>query len=97
MAAVIPTTSGRSWATASTSSAKTPVQVGPPPLTARPVNGSKTPDLVEVVVVVVLGRTVPVALAGDGMDDHRAREVPGPAQHVLELDQVMTVDRARGT
>ena len=44
--------------------------------------------------LVVLGRRVAVALAGDGVHDHRAAEAPGPPQRRLHRGDVVPVDRA---
>ena len=50
----------------------------------------------EVLLVVVLGRRVAAALLGEDVDDDRAlgRQLGGVAQRVLELGDVVAVDRA---
>ena len=50
--------------------------------------------LVQAVFLVLLGERVAEALAGDDVHDHRAAEVAGPAQHVLDQLLVVPVDRA---
>ena len=62
----------------------------------RPVLGVEHRRVVEVLLVVVLGRRVAAALLGEDVDDDRAlgRELVGVAERLLELVDVVAVDRA---
>ena len=51
-------------------------------------------DLVQAVLVVLLGQRVAEALAGDHVHEHRAAEVARLAQRVLDRLLVVAVDRA---
>ena len=90
----MPTTSGRSSASATSSSAKTDGPFsdagGDQPAGLRVEHAAG----VEAVRLVVLGRLVAVALAGDRVHDHRAAEGLGPAQRALQRLDVVPVDRA---
>ena len=54
--------------------------------------GGGRADLVQAVLVVLLGQRVAEALAGDHVHQHRAAEVAGPAQRVLDGLLVVAVD-----
>ncbi len=91
---MIATTSSRCSPIATSSSANTPVQRRPPLDSGWPVFGSKAPGTVHLVGLVVLGRAVAVALAGDAVHHDRAVELAGLAQGGLEGGEVVAVDRA---
>jgi hypothetical protein len=61
---------------------------------AGPAVGVEDAGRVPGVDLVGLGRRVAEALGGDGVDDHRATERPGPAQRRLHGADVVPVDRA---
>ena len=59
-----------------------------------PVSGSNDRRVVQVLLVVVLGRRVAAALVGEDVDDDRPFVLGRVAQRVLHADDVVTVDRA---
>ena len=61
-----------------------------------PIAGSNTGSVVEVLLVVVLGRRIAAALLGHDVDDDRAfgGQLDGVAQRRFERRQVVPVDRA---
>ena len=95
IAAVMATSRGSSSAALITASANACVY---PVGTALggPCCGSNTGCVVEVLLVVVLGGRVAAALLGEHVDDDRSldRQLLGVAQRILELGDVVTVDRA---
>ncbi len=90
----MPTTSARSSAIATSSSAKTPVHFTESAASGLPVSGSNAARAVQAVGRVLLGRPVAEALAGHHVHDHRAAERLGPAQRLLDRVEVVPVDRS---
>ena len=93
IAAVIATTSPRSAPRATISSEKKSVQIRPFGTLSAGL-GVERADLVELVLLVLLGRVEAEALARDHVHDHRPAEPLGLGERLLERRAVVAVDGA---